>query len=417
MPCNDAFDAFRQATEFLDEDLLRRAYYKSVWLNVIRRGEYMRGSGLNLRVFTLERSVPTSDNETWPKVAFASGDASSCGTTWNDVNYGHTERSYAPEQFGLRGPILCKDDLIYDWNTDDFLEGYLNALMHRSLASLENRYMAIYSHFVDKNVTNSTFTKTNGSSGTLPTAGPDLSGMKEATCRLDQIGHLENVALELIEEGATTPDSDGWINMGEDGPIFPLYIGIEASQQILRANAELRQDYRDADSGAGTAAALLKRIGATKVIGNFRHIPNLFPARFHWVPTGSGNGHYQRVNTWVMPAKSKGNGGEINPQWRDAPFEAAYVLSPWVYQSNVIRPVNASNNLRWMPTDYFGEWQFVTGGTEIDPDVDCHDPLKKLGRHFAEYKHAPKPLFPKYGRMIIFRRCPDSDSTCITCAS
>jgi len=416
MACDSAFDAFRQATEYLEPDLRKRAYYRGIWLNLIMRGEYARWSGLNLRTFTIERSEPTSDNETWPKVAFSNGDASSCGTTWNDVQYGYTEQAYNPEQFGLRGPVICQDDLIYDWNTDAFLNRYLNALSHRSQRSIENRYMAIYTHLVDKNVTDSGFTKANGATGTLGTGAPNLTGLPQATCSLQQ-GNLEEVAYELIEEGATSPDEDGWITLGEDGPIFPLYIGVEASQQILRQNADLRQDYRDGDTGMGDAARLLKRAGATKVIGNFRHVPNIFPARFQWIPTGGGNGNYQRVNTWVMPSKSKGKGAEINPQWRDAPFEAAYVLTPWVFKSNLIRPVNQSNNLRWNPKDYFGEWEFVVGGNVISETQDCYDPRRKLGQHFAEYKHAPEPLYPKYGRMVIFRRCPDSDVTCITCAS
>lgn len=417
MACDSAFDAFRQATEHLDDDLLKRASFQGIFFNLIRRGEYQRGSGLNLRVFTIERSEPTSDNESWPRVAFTNGDAGSCGTTFNDATYGHTERSFAPEQFGLKGPVICQDDLIYNWNTEMFLEGYLNALSKRSRRSIENRYLAIYSHFVDKNVTNSSFSKTNGNSGTLPTSGPNLSGLAEASCELQQ-GDLETVAAELNEEGATDPDDAGWINLGEDGPIYPLYIGQEASQQLLRNNPDLRQDYRWGDATMGDAARLLKRVGATKIIGNYRHVINLFPPRFHWIPTGGGNGNYQRVNTWVMPSKSKGSGAEINPQWRDAPFEAAYVLSPWVFQSNVIRPVNAAAGLRWEPKSYFGEWEFVTGGNRItDAGADCYDPLQKLGRHFAEYKHAPMPLYPKYGRMIIFRRCPASDSSCVTCAS
>lgn len=397
--------------------MLMRASYRGIWFNLIRRGEYQRGAGLNLRVFTIERSEPTTDNEAWPRVAFANGDASSCGVTWNDVNYGYTERSYSPEQLGLRGPVLCQDDLIYNWNTDNFMEGYCNALAKRSRRSIENRYMAIYSHFVDKNVTDATFTKVNGNQGSLPTAGPSLTGLPEARCELQQIGHLETVAAELNEEGASDPDDAGWIDLGEDGPIYPLYIGQEASMKILRNNEGLRQDYRFGDEGKGDAARLLRRVGATKVVGNYRHVINLFPPRFQWIPTGGGNGNYQRVNTWVMPAKSKGQGAEINPQWRDAPFEGVYVLSPWVFQSNVIRPVSSAACARWEPKNYFGEWQFVVGGSLIDEEQDCYDPTKKLGRHFAEYKHAPMPLFPKYGRMIIFRRCPESDTTCVTCAS
>lgn len=415
MACDTVFDAFRQATEHLDQDLLKRASWRSIFFNLIQKAEYPRGAGLNLRVFTIERSGPTSDVNTWPRVAFSNGDAGSCDSTWNDVQYGHTERGYAPEQYSLRGPTICSDDLIYNWNTDQFLMGYIMAIAKHSEQELANRYEAIYGHFVDKNVEDGSFTKTEGNQGDLPTGGPALTGMTNPTCELN-FENLETVAVELIQEGATDPDSNGWITWGEMGPVFPLYIGLEASQRFLRSNTNIRQDYRDADSSMGDAARLLKRVGATRIIGNFRHVPNLFPPRYHWQPTGGGLGHFVRVPTWRNVNTSKGVSQEINQTWRDAPIEAAYVLTPWVYKSRLVRPVNAAAGLSWDPKSYFGEWQFRTGGALITAaGADCYDPLGKLGRHFGEYKHAPEPLYPKYGRMIFFRRC--SDTTCATCAS
>jgi hypothetical protein len=418
MACETIFDAWRQATEFLGPDLYRRASYNGIWINLIPREEYKRGSGINLSTFTIERSEPTSDEETWPKVSFSNGDAGSCVTTYNSVEYGHTERTYAPEQFGLQGPPVCVDDLIFNWNTDNFLDAYMMQLAKRSRRSLENRLMAIYSYLVDKNVTNSSFEKYNGGTGTLPTGGPSLTGMAEPTCEMSQ-EMLETVAAELNEEGATDPNSDGWITLGEDGPVYPLYIGQELSQRILRSNPELRQDYRDGESGEGeNVARLLRRVGATKVIGNFRHVINLFPPRFNWTPTGGGNGTFTRIPTWVMPSKTKGTGAEINPAWRDAPYEGCYVLHPWVYSTEIVRPISASGDLNWKPRNYMGEWMWVTGGHKITPaGADCYDPLGKVGKHFAEYKHAPKPVFPKYGRMMFARRCPANEYECATCVS
>ena len=420
MACDTVFDAFRLATEYLGPELFKRASYRGIWLDLIQREEYKRGAGLTLSTFTVGRSEPTSDEETWVRRSAASDAKGSCGTTWNDVNYGHTETTYNPEEFGLRGPTICQDDLIYNWSAERFLELYLLALAKRSRRSIENRYLNIYSHFVPKNVTDASFTSYAGSTASPPLTGPDLLAYNEATCELTQ-EMLDTSAAELNEEGAQEGNSNGWITLGESGPIYPLYIGQEASQRILTNNAAVRQDRRDADSSKGDAAKLFNRMGATMVIKSFRHVINLFPPRY--VYDGAAF-DYIRVPTWVMTASSKGNVAQINPQWRSAPFEAAYVLSPWVFRSEVIRPVNAAAGLNWDPKTYFGEWKWVTGGSIInstigdDGDgVDCYDPIGKLGRHFAEYKYAPRPIYNDFGRMFIFRRCPTTEFSCPTCAS
>jgi len=417
MACDAPFDAFRLATEYLGEELYRRASYRGIWLNLIPREEYKRGAGLTLSSFTIGRSEPADDTETWPKVALTSGASytGSCGVTWNDVNYGFDEVTYSPEQFGLRGPIICQDDLIYNFKAERFLEAYLQALSVRSMRSIENRYANLYTHFVPKNVADSSFTSYAAGTGVVPTGGPVLC-MNEADCEITQ-EMLDTVAAELNENGTTNPNSSGWINLGEDGPLYPLYIGQNASARILLNNADLRQDARDADSSMGVESAgatLFKRIGATKRIKNFRHVINLFPPRYIY---NGAIGCYVRINTWVMSAGTKGYVAEINPDWKAAPFEGLWVLNPWVFHSEIVRPVNAAAGLNWMPKSYFGEWQWVVGGQEIDDGVDCYDPTKKLGRHFAEYKHAPRPIFPEFGRFIIFRRCPTTDYNCPTCVS
>jgi hypothetical protein len=45
----------------------------------------------------------------------------------------------------------------------------------------------------------------------------------------------------------------------------------------------------------------------------------------------------------------------------------------------------------------------VTGAYKLD--VDCADPLEKKGQHYAEFIHAPEPIFTNQGMTIIFRRC------------
>lgn len=118
----------------------------------------------------------------------------------------------------------------------------------------------------------------------------------------------------------------------------------------------------------------------------------------------------------TAPHASKGRVAIINPQWKTAAYEGAIVMNPWVFTDEVIRPVNSAAGLNWSPKSYMGEWDFKTGGREID-DAACYDPTKKLGRHFSEFKHAARPVFPEFGRLIIFRRCPVTSFGTVTCAS
>lgn len=405
--CASVFDAYRMAVEWLGPDLHRRASYDSVWLNLIPRDEYPVGGGVVLSTFTIERSEPTNDEETWARIS--SDPLTHCQTTWNDMQYGMTETTYAPETFGMRGPIICEDNAIYEWNVDRFTEGYMTELTKRARRSIENRLQALYMHYVPRYVTNSTFTKTDGG-GTVPTGGPSMAGLSLATCELSQ-EHLDTVAVDLNEEGANHPDEVGWITLGDNGPLYTLLIGQEASQQIALNNAEFRQDIRWAEP-----SQLLKRMGAARTIKSFRHIINPFPPRYNFLA-----GSYQRIPTWLMPNATKGKKAILNPTWKAAAYEVAIVLNPAVFQSRLIRPKSMVGPLAFDPLNYMGEWQWVTGGKEItdaseEAGTPCYDPLKKLGRHFAEFKHAPEPIFPQYGRWILHKRCVN-DYSCVTCTS
>lgn len=409
MACPTAFDMFRVRTEDLPDLLYLRASWRDIWLNLIPRDVWPHGAGLVRSSFTIGRSEPTSDTEEWPLIATATG---SCATTYNAVETGFNEILYHPEQFGLSGPVICQDDLIWNFNAESFLEKYIMAIEKRNHRSISNRLANIYTHFVPKNIARADYPFVAGSTGDPP-AAPVITA-PIATSELTQ-EMLDTTAVELSEAGASDPNTNGWINLSDAGPVYPLYIGQLASKQVQLNNAELRNDYRFAYQGQdGEMNPVLKRMGANRIIGNFRHVINLFPPRYSYDGT-----KYVRVPTWTMPAGTKGSVAVLNPNWQSkttAPYEGAWVLNPWVYTEELIKPVNSAAGLSWSPKSYFGEWEFVTGGKEITVTGDCFDPRKKLGRHFAEYKHAPKPIFPEFGRFIIFSRCPTTTFLTVSCS-
>lgn len=417
MACPTTLNAFRIATESLSEDVYLLASYKSIFLNLIPRGTFPRGQGVVRSVFTIGRSEPTTDYPAFTAVQTAAENTYTavCNVTYNDVPVGFNEGTYGPEVFGWKGPVLCEDRMMFDFNIETFIPLYVRAIAKNTDQTISNRFMSIYMSMVPKAVANEDFHFVDGDPSINPPTTPDLT-LDESLCFLSQ-DHLDETAAILMDAGATDIDTDGWITWGPDGPLFSLYIGMVASKQLMLENAELRADLRYADMGDGNGARTIMRLGAKKTLGNFVHMINLRPPRFSYA-----NGAYVPVPSRVVatnPAATEGTVTTVNPDWvstTTAPFEGAFVLSPWVFTSEVVPPVtSAGGGVAFQPINHVGEFEFLIGGREISEDSTCYDPRKKLGAHFAEYWHAPRPIYPIYGRLIIFRRCPVT-FPCTTCS-
>lgn len=426
--------------------LLVRASWKDIWLNLIPRDTYPMGAGYVRSSFQVGRSEPSTDEETWNAIAAINANSNpqgACNITYNQTYVGLHEDQYKPENFGLMGPLICQDDLTMYWQSREFWEKYFQALEKRNRKSVINRLGNIYRQYAYKAAANAGFSFTQGNWQTQPApSNVDLSGLQGGNIPTSELTQemLDSCAVELSEEGADEPNSNGWIQQGPDGPIFPLYIGQTISHRLLLNNSELRSDFNQSFQGWGETNPVIKRLGASRIIKNFRHVINRFPARwttqqvdsdgthgggYAGAVYGADDGILKRVPTWTMSVASidatKGQVGIVNPSWRDpskANFEGVEVLNPWVMTEEVLQPVNSAPGMKLKPQNYFGEWAFVTGNDALLGIANCtgiQDPLHKQGRHFAEYRHALKPQFPVYGRFLLFRRCSNSFDT-ITCS-
>ncbi len=397
MSCPTAFDALPLATEYLSDDLYKRAYPQHLMMNLVPRTEFVRNKGVTQTSFQMGRSLPTTDERSWTAVTAADVDTEICSNSFTDVSVGYSATTFSPERFQLAGPIICQDTLIYSHNPEQFWGGYLNAMGKNAGQELENNLLKHYLTQADKSVATAAYPTVSQTNFTLAAATSEL--VQEM---------LDETAIQLNQDGANVPNSDGFITLGDKGPIYTLMIGQKASRRLFKNNAELRDDVRYAQMGQGENATLLQRMGAASTLGSFRHVVTLFPPRY----TYSG-GAYTRVNTWQSYATTKGTAVRVNPAWTTAPYEAAVVLNPMVIKEHIVRPVNQVQSMRWQAKNYMGEWVWVTGGREIQNSGDCLDPLKKYGRHFAEYQHAIETVFPQFGRVILFARCEGDIDTAL----
>lgn len=404
MAC-DPFDAMRVATESFDREILRKASHNSLWMNIIPKGKYPQGVGVEQTTFIIENSEPTSDNETWTDITLTDGEitvggsGNGCDMTYNQANVGFTEQTYGPRQFGLKGPVICKDSLTFQHRADDFLNAYEVELTKRAMRSWEFEMRRTYMLFSEKWVDGVKSTEANETiaAADIPTS--------ELTYSM-----LEAVAIALIEDTATNPDQTGYVTLSEEGPLFPIQIGIQALSTIFKNVSDLRLDVRSVMAAEGNSGPLnlFKRIGATRAVGNWRFVPTAIPPRFNVV-----SGVLVQVPTFVMVSTTRGQKATLNPNWKTARYEAAIVTLPSVFEAEVVVPNNGTAWARFDPTSYMGEWQFVKGAHRLG--LDCTDPLEKLGQHFAEFKYAPKPKFPNYGKTLIFKRCAN-DIDLVTCS-
>ena len=217
---------------------------------------------------------------------------------------------------------------------------------------------------------------------------------------------LDQLAYYLNEQGAaeqTDPTQYGYYDWGQDGPLYTLYIGAQASQLILRNDPTGMNPtiLNFSDEGMGEKSLLRYRLGAARRYYNFKHLQNPYPPRWNW--NGSS---LVRVPVFInIAGTGEGVISVINPAWNSAQIEGAFVLHPLVMTSHIIEPEVNPAGLPFDPIDYHGEWKFVVGGYKLGLGAD---PLDRFGQHYAVFKHAIEPINTDYGYTILFNRCVNS---------
>jgi len=411
MACANIFQALKVVSESLGKDVHRKALNRSGWMNAVPKGAYPLGKGLTQTTFTIENSMPTNDELAWQNLNAGNTSNSSsnayleqatggfCDPQWNDVEWGYSEQTYSPERVAVRGPQICQSNLKYQYNVDVFMRAYLEEITKHSKRILENKIQNEYMKKARK-------VTISGSAGSeaLNDVDTDTDEISAATLA-DTVallpGHLDQLAIKLIESGATEGDSNGWIELGANGPVFPLIIGMEASNLLLKADSNVRTDYRESSK----SNELLARIGADRVTGNFRHIVVTNPARFK---RNAGDTGYDRVSEHASGSPTKGTSTTLNPRYigkdisdGDGVYEAAIALVPSVMKQLVV-PSQTPGGLAFSPENYSGDWQFITG--DYKNADGCADPLEVYGRHYGQYEMAFEPVFGDHGASLLFKR-------------
>lgn len=385
-------NAFRTATESLDDDIdrsprLDRAMY---WRDLVPKGEFVKNQGVTRSTFTIKPTEPQDDASKWTAITLdgtTKQPTPACSTNYEDVAVDFFERTYGPKERLMRGPVICKNQLEFQHSIDDFIEGYVDEMGKYVARVFEFAFrsdiMAFTDWYVDHN-------KTVGPNAINTVARP----YEDLTQDI-----LEEVAADLINKGAGVRDGRGYVMDGKAGPIFQLYIDMQDSAQILRANTHIRDDARYASMGKDGEGdfGLWKRLGIGRVIGNFAHVPTQIAPRFNY--TGG-------VLVPVSPFKDISTVGTdqviLTDAYINAGFHGAIVATPEIMKAEVVRP--QSGGLSWEADSYNGEWQFITGGERICTPAE-YDPQHHKGRHFGMIRYAPRPGRIHSGAVVVYKNC------------
>jgi hypothetical protein len=369
-------------------DIYRKTLNTSPWLKLIQQDTWPDEMGDTISVLTYERSLYDQSGLTWSNVSITGG--SNCVPAAEEIGFAQTLRSYNLQHTALESPEICVNDLRFTMKRKEQLSNIFEILKENTAWAWQNRYRDEYVRVSEHKIV----AKANGATlyegtASFPTQQP--------TSRLTQ-GILDRIYLQLVRDGA------GNKPMGRQNgrPEFTIICSPETSDQLLRDDDSIRQDYR---WNPGKVNELLAPLGVDRSFRGFYHLIDMFPKRWNFVS-----------NAWVevypyvavvdsdpssyLPAGQKGTKFVVNPAYETAAYEDTVVFHQDVYTSLIPAPISSpGGNTSFDPVSYRGDFKWKNiPNKQTNPDGT-------IGYFRGVLSNGTKPLRPEWGYVIRHLRC------------
>lgn len=419
-------------------DIHKRNMHTSPWIDLIKKSAFPDGMGYKLSTMIYDRTLPTTDvtgdallsgSAGWNNVGDPAGEdrfTSAAGNTGildqfeseaidsfqaanggtnlggtdarNFVNFSKSIKQYNIKRCIIESPRINVDDLRYAAHRQEQLRAVMDSLAESTRWSWENRYRSEFDRLSDNVVacaSGSVFE--SGHEGTqledlvdaqligTVAAGNAGAGDDAASGVTHSISNavLDKVRSQLIRRGAGH-DAYGREN---GAPVFALVCSSEASFGLLTESEAIRQDIRFNNA---KVSALIAPLGVEQSFRGFYHLIDDLTPRYK---AGSGN-----TLDIVQPYKVVKGITQENPEYEDAPFEAAFVLHPQVLESQIPAPFSGASGVTFDPVTYSGDYKWKNIPSEtINPDGT-------VGFFRGVLSSASKPIKTEFGYTIIFKR-------------
>ena len=428
--CSTVNDIFERETSRFNVDIWERYSVDGPWGRLVRVGKFPLGMGTTLTELTVERVLSGQFENNWSNVATYTGAPTNpqgqnnivgCTPNPTTLAFGQTLRSWQLQTQSYQTPCICLDDLKTSFQIENQVGKTVDQLTQLTKTVLDNRRRSEFLRLVDKMVSGDT-TLTQYKSSTTSAGvsnigvnvnnalyqgtGAGSTALPLPTAKLSQ-DHLDILRIQLIRDGS------GHNALGKENgtPVLGLITSPETSRDLLRQNADLRQDIRYA-----TPSELIAPLGVERSFQGFYHMVDLELPRFNYgtIPASingvtqvnAGTTGWYQVYPYVSSTSSNGTTWEINPLYQSAPYEVSFIFHPDVYEEAVQQ---VGPNIPGAPFDdypYYYSGQFFW----LNIRDAVNNPLGKVGRWLAIFQSGSRPIAPYLGRAIIHKRCPNDTS-------
>lgn len=368
--------------------VFQRAVAQRPWVGLMakNRGSWQNGVGTTVSVATFERAFPASSSATWTDIGASDGaDANACLPPVEKINFGTTTRSYTPQHDAKETDDFCIRDIQSANQFTDFLKKITRVLGNVMAWNWANRYVNEYRRLSGHHLTLSNVAGVQDHASSYNTTNLP-------TAHLSQ-GVLDDAYLDIMREGGEEPFA---FDSATGAPVFTLVTSAETSRKIIRDNADLRQDIRFAWQGEKNLMPTLLSLGVgRKSYGGYVHMIDPFPPRYTFY-----GGAYHQVEPFIESSTTKGNKWELNPAYKNAPFEESFIWHQETYRSLAVNNLtNPAPGFSFNPVNYMGDFRWVN-----EYHRTCN-PDRTIGFFRAVFADASQPGHPQLGYAIIHARC------------
>ena len=422
--CSTVNDLFSRETNRFSVDVWERYSVDGPWGRLTRVGKFPQGMGTTLTEITVERVLSGSFENSWANVG-TSGDGIADGNVSNgcvpsptNLSFGQTYRTWNLQTQSYQTPCICLDDLKTSFQIESQIAKTVEQLTQLTKTVLDNRRRSAYLQITNKIQSgyNTEYTFNSNSSIPSTASGGDLNycvngtsvGLPAPTYQLSQ-DQLDELRVVLIRDGA------GHNALGKENgaPVLGLVTSPETSRQLLRNNSDLRQDIRYA-----TPSELIAPLGVDRSFQGYYHLVDMEVPRFTYsTPSynSSGvlvSGGWTQIYPFVSTSTNKGLRWDHNPAYDVAPYEAAFIFHPDVYEE-AVQQVGPN-----IPGAAFDDYPYYYSGQFFWLNIRdaVQNPLGKIGRWLAVFQNGTRPIAPYLGRTIIHKRCA-SDYNQVGCTN
>ena len=396
MACTNIENLLITESGRIGADIYRKTLNTSPWTTLVKQEAWPDEMGTTINVLIYERTLPASGTGiTFSDVAYngigtqvigatptgSVSDGGTCAPVGASLNFAQTLRTYNLQQAAINSPDICLNDLRFPVRRQEQLRNIMAVLSENTQYAWENRYRDEYVRLANYNV--------NANQGELLAASGQTKGSFSTsalpTSRLTQ-GILRYFYSRLIRDGA----AQNAYGKENGAPVFLLVTSPEASDDLIKLNADIRQDLRYAKP-----SELIQPLGVERSYAGFYHLVDTMTPRYDFV----GGAWVRRYPYATDASASKGTRFIPNPAYFTAEYEDSIIFHPDVFTSLVAKPIGATGAMAFDPQSYRGDfrWRNI-------PSRDCN-PDGTIGFFRAIFSSGSKPVRPELGVVIRHKRC------------